>query len=105
MMDAACEAMGYAAGRARRDLESDTMLGRALVSCLAIIGEAAARVTTETRARHDPIPWTRIVGMRNRLIHTYFDIDHDEVWKTVVEDLPTLAEQLRVILDADDLGQ
>jgi uncharacterized protein with HEPN domain len=43
--------------------------------------------------------------MRNRLIHTYFDIDHDEVWKTVVEDLPTLAEQLRVILDADDLGQ
>lgn len=99
MADAAREAMGYAAGRSRSDLDTDTMLARALVNCLAVIGEAAARITSKTRGREASIPWARIVGMRNRLIHTYFDIDQDEVWKTVMEDLPILAERLQALLD------
>lgn len=99
MADAAREAMGYAAGRSRSDLDQDTMLARALVNCLAVVGEAAARVTPETRARDESIPWAQIVGMRNRLIHAYFDIDQDEVWRTVTEDLPTLANRLQALLD------
>jgi uncharacterized protein with HEPN domain len=105
MPDAAHEAMRYAKGRSRRDLEADTMLARALVNCLAVVGEAAARVTQDTRSRGPSIPWARIVGMRNRLIHAYFDIDQDAVWKTITEDLPALANRLQAMLDAAERQQ
>jgi uncharacterized protein with HEPN domain len=100
MLDASREAMTYAEGRSRGDLDTDTMLARALVNCLAIVGEAATRVSSETRAREESIPWPQITGMRNRMIHAYFDIDEDEVWRTVIEDLPVLAKRLQAFLDA-----
>jgi uncharacterized protein with HEPN domain len=100
MVDAAREALGFVAGRSRGDLDSDVMLSRALVNCLAVVGEAAAHLSPEARAYDASVPWPRIVGMRNRLIHAYFDIDQDEVWLAVTEDLPTLADQLQSILDA-----
>ena len=87
MLDATTEALGYVAGRTRSDLDTDSMLARALINCLSVIGEAAARVRSETQERDAHIPWAQIVGMRNRLIHAYFDIDPDEVWMTVTEDL------------------
>lgn len=98
MLDAANEALGYIAGRTRRDLEADSMLARALINCLSVIGEAATRVGAATRDRDADIPWAQIVGMRNRLIHAYFDIDQDEVWMTVTEDLPELADRLQALL-------
>jgi uncharacterized protein with HEPN domain len=55
-----------------------------------IIGEAAAHVTEETRSRHAFVPWADIVGMRNRLVHNYFEIDLSLLWTTVVDDLPEL---------------
>ncbi|MBW7865873.1 MAG: DUF86 domain-containing protein [Candidatus Hydrogenedentes bacterium] len=99
MVDAAREAMSFVAGRSRAELDSDAMLSRALVNCLAVVGEAAARLSPESRACDTSIPWPQIVGMRNRLIHAYFDIDQDEVWLTVTEDLPTLADRLQSLLD------
>jgi len=62
------------------------MLSRALVSCLAVVGEAAAHLSPEARACDASVPWHQIVGMRNRLVHAYFDIDQDEVWLAVTED-------------------
>jgi uncharacterized protein with HEPN domain len=60
--------------------------------------EAAAKVSTETRATYPAIPWADIVGMRNRLIHGYFDIDLDLVWNTVTGDLDPLLRQLEAIV-------
>ena len=57
---------------------------------IEIVGEAAARVGTEVRAEFPEIPWPKVVGMRNPLIHSYFDIDNDRVWDTATEDLPKL---------------
>ncbi len=102
MLDATNEAIGYAAGRSRHDLDTDTMLGRALANCLAVVGEAAARVGAETRSLYSTIPWSLIVGMRNRLIHAYFDIDQDEVWMTITGDLPELACRLQAMLDEQE---
>lgn len=102
MLDASREAIGYTAGRSRDDLATDTMLGRALVKCLEIVGEAASRVSQETRDRVESIPWVEIKGMRNRLIHACFDINADEVWGTVANDLPILVRALEAILDADE---
>jgi uncharacterized protein with HEPN domain len=79
-----------AAGAQRSELTQNTMLAMALTRCLEILGEAASRVTPETRARFPAIPFARAVSMRNRLIHAYFDVDLDIVWTTVTEDLPPL---------------
>lgn len=99
MVDAAREAMGFAKGRSRDDLDKDAMLFRALINSLAVVGEAAAHLSPEACAWDTSIPWPQIVGMRNRLIHAYFDIDPDAVWLTVTQDLPTLADRLQSMLD------
>ena len=90
MHDAAREALSFAGERTRGDLDNDRQLVLALLKEIEIVGEAASRVTEPTRRSLPEMPWDRIVGMRNRLVHAYFDINLDIVWKTVQEDLPAL---------------
>ena len=90
MHDAAREALSFVRERTRGDLDDDRQLVLALVKEIEIVGEAAARITEPTRRSLPEMPWDRIVGMRNRLVHGYFDINLDIVWKTVQEDLPAL---------------
>ena len=71
------------------------MLLHASVNCLLIIGEAASQISINTRERLANIPWPQIVGMRNRLVHAYFQIDREIVWDTLTANLPPLIEQLR----------
>jgi uncharacterized protein with HEPN domain len=70
MLDAVREVMGYVTGATRASLDTNPMLVRAVIKCLEVIGEAASRVTPETRAQLTDVPWSDIVAMRNRLIHT-----------------------------------
>ena len=99
MLDAVEEAMGFAQGRTRQDLEHDRMLVLALMKDIEIIGEAAYQVTQETRQSLPEIPWEDIIGMRHRLVHAYFDINLDILWATVQEDLPALLAILRKVLE------
>lgn len=78
MVEATEAALGFAQGRGRDDLVGDLMLRFALTRAIEIIGEAAAKVSAEARAEAPRIPWTAIVGMRNRLIHAYFDVDIED---------------------------
>ncbi|MCF6191542.1 MAG: DUF86 domain-containing protein [Candidatus Hydrothermae bacterium] len=99
MLDAAEEAIGFAQGRTRQDLDHDRMLVLALMKAIEIIGEAAYQVTQETRQSLPEIPWEDIMGMRHRLVHAYFDINLDILWATVQEDLPALLDILRKALE------
>ena len=74
------------------------MLQFALVRALEIVGEAAARISEPTRTGHPEIPWTAIIGMRNRLVHGYFDVDLEIVWRTATESLPALIVTLESLL-------
>jgi len=94
MLDAVREAQSFVASRSRPDLDSDRLLLLALLKDIEIIGEAAGRVSIETRTGLSDIPWQDIMAVRNRLIHGYFDINLDIVWNTLTEDLPPLAEKL-----------
>ena len=94
MRDHANEAVALVRGRSRSDLDSDRLLALALVRLLEIIGEAAGRVPTDEQARRPGVPWPAIVGLRNRLIHGYDNIDHDIVWQIVTTDLPALVVEL-----------
>ncbi len=96
MLEHAREAMQLVAGRNRSDLDTDRVLSLALVRLLEIVGEAAARVSSEARARHPAIPWTEIVSLRNRLIHGYDAVDMDVLWSIVNTDLPALVRGLTV---------
>lgn len=98
MLEAAEEALRFAAGRPRADLDTDRMLVLAVIKCVEIVGEAASRVSQETIAAHPEIPWADIVGMRNRLVHVYFDVDADRVWDTLTDDLPFLVSTLGKLL-------
>jgi uncharacterized protein with HEPN domain len=69
---------------------------------LEILGEAASQITAETRKYHPSLPWREMIGMRNRLIHAYFDIDHQAVWRVVKDHLPSLAAELQAILQKSE---
>ena len=98
MIDAANAAIGFVSGRTRAELDADRMLLFAVVRAIEIVGEAAVGIGPEARAVAPDVPWTAIVGMRNRLIHGYFDIDADIIWKTVTVELPALLPLLRRLL-------
>ena len=82
MRDACLSVERFVGSRTRTDLDQDEMLRFALVRAIEIIGEAAARVSADVRNSEPAIPWSEAVGIRNRLIHAYFDIDLDVLWRT-----------------------
>ncbi len=90
--------MGFLIGRSRADLDSDRMLMFAVVRAIEVVGEAANHVSDDGWALLPSLPWPAIVGMRHRIVHAYFDVDPDTVWKTVVEELPVLSAALKVTL-------
>ncbi len=98
MLDAAREAVGFASGCSPGELPGRRLLALALVKCIEIIGEAASKVSADTRCSYQEIPWLDIVGMRNRLIHAYFDIDFQRVYDTITTDLPPLIATLEKVL-------
>ncbi|MFQ5913823.1 MAG: DUF86 domain-containing protein [Nitrospinota bacterium] len=98
MLDHAREAVTFLHGRDRGDLDLDRILSLALVRLVEFVGEAANRVSEDTRTRHPVIPWPQIVGLRNRLIHGYDSVDMDILWKIVDQDLPLMIEELEKIL-------
>jgi uncharacterized protein with HEPN domain len=99
ILDACLSIQAYTIGKTRVDFDADPVLCLALIRLVEIIGEAASKLSNELKQAHDEIPWIDIVGMRNRLIHGYYDIDNTVVWRTVSEDIPKLIEQISKLLD------
>ncbi len=99
MLDHAQEVLSMASGKRRQDLKQDRMLELALVRLIEIIGEAAGRVSLEGQEKYSSIPWPQIIGMRNRLIHGYDQVDLNLLWNTIEVDLPPLISALENILD------
>jgi len=100
MLDAAKEAESFSQDKTRSSLDTDRKLTLALVKCIEIIGETGTKISSESREDLPQIPWSNIIGIRNRLIHAYFDINLDILWKTVIEDLPPLIAELEKIAAA-----
>ena len=98
MLEAAEKAVAFARNRTRADLDSDEQLTLALTRLLEIVGEAATAVTESVRDNNPQLPWRAIIGTRNRLIHGYFDVDKDIIWKIVSHDLSHLVAELRRLL-------
>ncbi len=85
-------------GLKQEDFGKSWPLVDASIRRIEIIGEAANKISSDFKNKHKEIPWRDIVGMRNVLIHEYFDIDENEVWKTIKKDLPKLKKIIKKII-------
>ena len=98
MLIHAKEAVALSGETSLNDLIEDRVMQLALQKLVEIVGEAANRVSEETQQRHQEIPWPQIIGLRNRLVHGYYDINLDILWQIIQNDLPPLTERLKAIV-------
>lgn len=91
------EAIEYTRNVTIDDLSQNRLLELALIRLLEIIGEAAKRLSQDTRNLYPEIPWSEVIGLRNRLIHGYDRVDRSILWNTIQHDLPVLLQ----VLDAN----
>ena len=103
ILEAARKALHFVENKSRDDLDKDEILAISLFHLLEIIGESANCVSAGFREQHPHIPWKKMVELRNRLIHGYFEINLDIVWDTVLEDLPPLVTDIEKIIPYDEL--
>lgn len=98
MLIAAREALSFTEGLTFDEFARDRRTQLSVLKSVEIVGEAAAQVSEDTRQMHQAIPWRKIVGMRNRLVHVYFDVDLRLVWNTVRDNLPVLIARLEPLV-------
>ena len=101
ILDSARKIKTYIEGVARDEFLCDTRLQDSIVRRLEIIGEAAGRVSAESREKYPDIPWAAIRGMRNQMIHRYDDIDMGIVWETVRRDIPRLIQMIEPLAKSE----
>ena len=89
------------AAKGRKVFERDELIQTWMVHYLQILGEACANLSDALKQRHAEVSWKDIVGMRNVLVHGYFDIDLDVVWNTVEGDVPKLKAAIQSILEEE----
>jgi uncharacterized protein with HEPN domain len=95
---AAREALGFVQDHTVETFSADRRTQQAVMMTLVIIGEAATRIAAgypDFAAQHPEIPWQQIRGMRNRMVHGYFDIDLQVVWATLESAIPQLLIQIQ----------
>ena len=98
MLLAAREARTFATRLTFQEFERNRMAQLAILKSIEVVGEAASRVSNECRESHPEIPWPGIVGMRNRLVHGYFEVNLVRVWDTLQQDLPRLIARLERLI-------
>ena len=90
ILESAKLAVEYVGERTREEFLKDTQCQDAVIRRLEIIGEAAGRISGETRSAFPNLPWKEMIGMRNVMVHEYDGIDMVIVWDTVKSDVPAL---------------
>jgi len=88
----------YTEGISKDDFLRSTKIQDAVIRRLEIIGEATKNIPPEWKETHSEVPWRRIAGIRDILIHEYFGIDFDLLWNVVKKDLPDLKRKISMIL-------
>lgn len=85
-------------GKSENKFKGSIILQDAVIRRFAVLGEASKHIPSELKARHREVDWGKVAGMRDFLVHEYFDIDLNIVWKAVQTDLPMLRQSLTEML-------
>lgn len=105
MLIAARKIRHFTSGMTQDSFATNEMAQSAVIREFQVIGEAARMVTPETKTQQNIIAWQVIAGLRNRLVHEYFNIELKIVWDTIRDDLPTLITQLESIVSQENSGK
>lgn len=98
MLEFSQDVIDYAQGLSLAAWQADTMRVDATLRKLSLIGEAATRVPDTIRSLAPGIPWRKIIGLRNRLMHAYPATDDSAIWSIVTDDVPSLQQSLKALL-------
>uniref|UniRef100_A0A831UH28 DUF86 domain-containing protein n=1 Tax=Geobacter metallireducens TaxID=28232 RepID=A0A831UH28_GEOME len=98
IIEAARLAQSFLAGIDRDNFDSNLLIQSAVIRQIEVMGEATKRLSEAFRNDHPHVPWRKIAGMRDILIHAYDHVDPDEVWNAVTVAMPGLLEQLELLL-------
>lgn len=98
IIDEAYEVLKFIKGYSFADFSNDSKTVHAVLRAIEIIGEASAKISPEYKNLHPQVPWDQIIGMRNHLVHVYFDVDYEAVWKTALNDIPLLIKMIEEFL-------
>lgn len=88
----------FVQGQHLESFQANRMIRSAVVHQLTIIREAVAHLSEDVRRLHPDVPWSDIKGLRNIVVHNYFGIDWEEVWRAATEDVPVLRTRIAQIL-------
>lgn len=98
MVDAAQRIEQFLSGKTRQKYDADEVLRLAVVHLIQVIGEAARLLSADFQQQHSQLPWRQIIGMRNRIVHDYLNVDYDIAWEVAHRDLPSLHRSLSALL-------
>jgi len=98
MLDTARRLRSLSRDRSREEFDSDDIAQLATLHLIQRLGEAASRLSADFRAGHPEFPWSEMIGMRNRIVHGYDDLDPDIVWRIATDDIePVIAALERAL--------
>ncbi len=92
------EVAEFTDGMSLEEFLKDKKTINAVIRSLEVLGEAAGKLPDDLRSKAPDVPWTKMTGMRNKLIHEYFGVDLEIVWAVVKEELPPLTSHLKKLL-------
>jgi len=98
ILNAAKTARKFSIKLTKKEFFENTLVQSGVLHQIIIIGEAVKHLSVEFRKNHPKIPWKFIAGMRDQVVHGYFDVDLDQVWHTLEKDLPELIKYLKPLI-------
>ncbi len=96
--DAVEDIASFIEGMSKRDFLRDKKTINAVIRSLEVMGEASKKIPGTIKKRHPSMPWKKMAGMRNKMIHEYFGVDKEILWSTAKNDVPTLREPINILL-------
>ena len=102
MLQSALKALDYAGGLSENQFMTDSLRQDAILRQLTILGEACKKISIELRTAHPEMPWRKVAGFRDVVVHDYFGVDLKEVWRIVRDDLPWLVKLLEPLVPPEE---